>query len=368
MSKLLVRPQGFITPRGVSAIPTVPQGGSAGGNPVGVNLAGAAAGNLALGNYQYVGAVHQNVPLENLISGYDVSAVGMIADQVFPPLPVVNESDIYYKLDKSPWFRREETRVPDRQAAREVQFTWQTDSYVADRFALATSISDRERRNADNQLRLEETGLQLIKQLVMLDQEIRVAQFLTKANTSGVTLSGTSQWDNASYNPPTTGLSIEQSIDTGKEAVRFATGGIDPTHIIIPSATAKVMKRDARIRDLIKYTHQDLLVDGDLPPVLWGMKVLIPKAIYTTANEGTAEASVPYADVWGKDVRMLYVPPVPGIRVPATGYQFRVTTDNFAVYQWRADRERADYFETGVLQDIRFVNPAGCYVIETPIA
>ncbi len=355
-------PRPFITPR--SAVPVASQ---TGGDPVSVALAGM-GGGIALGNYNYVGAVHQNVPLTNLIVGYDVTQ-NFIADTVFPALPVVNESDDYYSFDKSPWFRREETRTPDRQSAREVQFQFTKGSYTADRFALATSISDRERRNADDQLRLEESSLQLIKQLVMMDIEIRVATLLSKANTSGVTISGTSQWDNASYNPPTTGLTIEQSVDTGKEAIRQATGGLDPTHIIIPSATAKVVKRDAKVRDLIKYTHADLLVDGDLPPKLWGMNVLVPRTIYTTTPEGTAEASVTYTDIWGKDVRLLYVPPVPGIRVPATGYQFRVGGgENWGVYQWRDDRARCDYFETGVLEDLKLTNATSCYVIETPIA
>lgn len=357
----LIRPRPFITPRA-----SVPHALSAGGDPVRVGLAGA-GGNVVLGNYSYVGAVHQNVPLQNLILGYDITQE-FIADRVFPALPVVNESDLYYSFDKSPWFRREETRTPDRESAREVQFSYGTGQYLAERYALATSISDRERRNADDQLRLEESSLQLIKQLVALDIEIRVATLLSKTNTSGVTISGTSQWDNAAYNPPTTGVLIETSFDTAKEAIRQATGGIQPNTVIIPSATAKVMKRDPKIRDLIKYTHQDLLVDGDLPPKLWGLDVIIPGTVFTTSPEGTAEGSVTYSDVWGKDVRILYVPPVPGIRVPATGYQFRVASDNFNVYQWRDDRARVDYFETGVLEDLKLTSATSCYVLETPIA
>ena len=340
-------------------------GGGNGGVPI-PGLPGGASAALALGNYSYVGAVHQNTPLSQLVLGYDISQM-FIADQVIPPLPVNYESDLYYRFDKSPWFRREETRTPDRESAREVQFSFDSATYSADRFALATSISDRERRNSDDQLRLEETSLQFIKQLLMLDTEIRAAALLTKANTSGVTLAGAEQWDNASYTPPSTNQSIERRFDTAKEAVRQATGGFLPNTVIIPSATAKVMKRDAIIRDLIKYTT-NALVNGDLPDTLWGLKVIIPGTVYTTSNEGVAEGSITYTDIWGKDVRILYVPPVPAIRIPATAYQFRVASENFNVYEWREERTRCDYYEVGVLQDMRLTSATSCYVIENPIA
>lgn len=329
----------------------------AGGLPPGV---------FSLGQYPSVGAVHQNVPLQNLIVGY--GNFGFIADEVFPVLPVVKESDIYYEFAKSSWFRREESLIPDRSFAREINFEFLTKTYLAQRYGYQASISARERSNADSQLRLEQTKMTLIKRLLMMDTEIRVATLLSLANTSGVTLAGADIFDNASF--AASGVPIENQFDIGKEAVRKATGGFEPNVAIIPAAVAKVMKRDAKIRDLIKYTT-NALVNGDLPDTLWGMKVYIPGSIYTTTSEGTAEASVTYTDVWGKDIRLMYVaaPGTADFMTPSVGYQMRLADDNYSIQQWSigAGRNQIDYFEQSVTQDAKLTLPTACYVIKQAI-
>lgn len=323
-------------------------------------------GVFSLGQYPSVGTVYQNVPLQNLIVGY--GDFGFIADEVFPVLPVVNESDLYYEFSKSSWFRREESLVPDRSFAREINFEFLTKTYMAQRYGYQASISARERSNADSQLRLEQTKMTLIKRLLMMDTEVRVATLLSLANTSGVTLAGADIFDNGSF--VSTPSVIERRFDVGKEAIRQATGGFEPNVVIIPAAVAKVIKRDAAIRDLIKYTT-NALVNGDLPDTLWGMKVYIPGSVYTTTPEGTAEGSVTYTDIWGKDIRLLYVAP-PGtadFMTPAAGYQMRLSDDNYAVQQWQigAGRNQIDYFEMSVTQDAKLTLPTACYVIKQAI-
>lgn len=324
---------------------------------------------IALGNYPAVDTVHANEYLRNFVLGYKRPEGQFIADLVIPPLPVVNETDNYYIWDRSPGSRREQTLVPDRAAAREIRPTFSSDSYRAERYALATSISDRERRNSDDQLGLEQAQILMVEQVLRLDTEVRAAELLTKANTSGVTLSGTEQWNNASYDGTDATDGIEARFDVGKTAVRTATNGREATHVIIPDAVAKIIKRDPTVRELIKYTQQDLLVNGDLPPVLWNLKVVIPKAMYTTTPEGTAEASVTYSDIWGgTDVRIIHVNPTPAMMVPATAYQFRLTADNYSVDEWREDRRKLDLYELSVTQDMKLTMSGGCYVIEDAIA
>ncbi len=324
-------------------------------------------GVFSLGQYPAVGPVHQNVPLQNLIVGY--GDFGFIADQVFPVLPVMNESDDYYEFKKSPWFRREESLIPDRATSREVNFEYELKQYRAQRYGYQVSISARERANSDSQLRLEQTKLTLVKRLLMMDTEIRVAEMLSKANTSGVTLSGTDQFDNASFT--STPSVIEKRFDVAKEAVRIATGGFEPNVAIVPAAVAKVIKRDSAIRDLIKYT-QNALVNGDLPDTLWGMRVYVPGSVFTTTPEGTAEGSVTYTDVWGNDIRLMYVAP-PGtadFMTPSVGYQMRLSDDNYAVSQWSqwAGRSQIDFYECSVTHTAKLTMPSACYVIENAIA
>lgn len=324
---------------------------------------------IALGNYPAVDTVHANEYLRNFVLGYQFPEGMYIADQVIPPLPVVNETDDYYEWERSAFSRREQTLVPDRSAAREVRPTFASGAYRAERYALATSISDRERRNSDDQLGLEQAQIMLVNQLLRLDIEVRASLLLTRTNTSGVALSGAEQWNHASYDGTDATDAIEARFDAAKTAIRQATNGFDPTHVIIPEAVAKIVKRDSQVRELIKYTQNDLLVNGDLPPTLWGVKVIIPKAMYTTSPEGTAEGSVTFTDIWGgTDVRFIYVNPRPAIMQPATAYQFRLSADNFSVDEWREDRRKLDLYENSVTQDMKLTMSGGAYVIEDAIA
>lgn len=313
-----------------------------------------------LGDYATVGNVHVNQALTNLLVGYDPG--GYVADLVLPPLPVKNESDLYYRIDRASSVTRVETLTPDRAAAREVDFRWDRGVYNAQRYALATTISDRERNNADDQLTLEATSTQLIQDLIRLDLELKAAALLSVANTSGVVLSGANQFDNANFTA--SGIPIEQRIDDAKASVRAAIGRY-PNTIVIPAAVAQYVKRDPKIRELTKYTT-NVLVNGDLPDTLWGMRVIIPEAVYSTSNEAAANPAI--SDIWGKAIRVMYVAPTPAMRTPSTGYQFRVTSDDFRVYEWREERRHIDCFEVGVTQDMALVVPRATYVIEAAIS
>ena len=201
-------------------------------------------------------------------------------------------------------------------------------------------VSDREKDNADSVLQLRESKLRRLQDLLLLEQEIRVATLLTTA----------ANWASGHYTDPgnwSTGTpTIEKDIDTGKEAVRKAIG-VEPNTIIIPAAVAKVVKRDSTVRTLLQYTHSDLLVNGDLPPTLWNMKVVIPGASYTSSVEGAS--SITYSDVWGNHVVLLYVPPQATLDSPHAAKIFRAR--NWEVRSWRMEEKRSEAIEASVIQD-----------------
>lgn len=316
--------------------------------------------------------VHINVPLTTMSVGYHPT--GFIAEQLFPVVPVVHESDYYYVWDKASAFRRQRTDgydslVADGAVAKRADFGATPDIYKAEKFALAGRITDRQRQNQDQVLNLEVSKTRRLQDLVLIDQELRVAGLSTTAanfaSANKITLAGTDQWNNASFASQTTGTFsiIEQRCDDGKEAIRKATGGKQPNVIVIPAAVAKVMKRDVGVRDSIKYTHPDILTGGDLPPVLWGMKVLIPAAIYDNSVEGEAYSAV---DIWGKSVVLAYVEPNPGVDSLTFGSIFRPR--NWQVRQWRNEEEEATYYEPGVIQAEKAVSFDAAYLIQNAIA
>jgi hypothetical protein len=319
-----------------------------------------------------VNEVHIDAALTNLATGYHPA--GMIGETIFPIIPVKNESDKYYEWNKGEAFRvPDNTMRADGSRAKTIGFSLSTSTYSAEEYSLNVQVTDRQIANADIVINLRSAKTRRVKDILMLDQEIRIATLLTTqgnwAATNRVQLSGTQQWNNASFDNTVVASSIEGRIDTGKEAVRTQTGGHEPNKIIIPSAVAKVIKKDSKVRDLIKYTHADLLVDGDLPPVLWGMKVVIPKAAKNTNKEGNATQTL--TDVWGKHVVLLYVADGPAIDEISAGYIFRVSNSAhtpWGVRTWREEDKKSEMIEVEVCQDEKLISNVAGYFIEDVIS
>jgi len=303
--------------------------------------------------------VHVDQALTNLSIGYHPA--GMVAERVSPPITVAHESDRYYIWDRPSAFRVSATGImslrPDKSEAKEVDFGLDTSSYQAEEYALKILISDREKKNADSVLRLRESKLRRVQDLLMLEQEIRVATLLTTAGNWAANHSGDP--GNWAAGTPT----IEADIDGAKEVVRAAIG-IDPNTIIIPAQIARVIKRDATIRDLIKYTHADLLVNGDLPARLWNMDVIIPGATYTASVEGAA--TITYADVWGDDVVLLYVNRESTIDTPQVVKTFR--SKGWEVRSWRVEEKRSEAIEASVIQDEVLTSNVSGYLLTDVIS
>jgi len=164
------------------------------------------------------------------------------------------------------------------------------------------------------------------------------ALLTTSGNWDGDHTSDPGNWSSGT---PT----IEADIDDAKEQVRSAIG-VEPNVAIIPAQVAKVIKRDSTVRDLVKYTHADLLINGDLPPRLWNMEVVIPGATYTSSIEG---ATASYSNVWGNHVILLYVNRESPIDAPNVVKVFR--SKDWEVRAWREEKVRAEAIEVSVIQD-----------------
>lgn len=318
-----------------------------------------------------VRGVHINQALTQMSVGYH--PMGMIAEQIFPVVKVSHESDDYWFWDKGQRFRLDRSDGKgslraDGAKARQLDFGAVPKAYTAEEYALATFVTDRQRANADSSLQLEISKTRALQDLVLLDQEIRIASIITNTanNSSSVTLSGTSQWNNASFvsQPTNTFSAIKANLDSGAEAIRLATGGLNPNVIVIPWAVARVMSRDIGFTDYVKYTHTDLLVEGLLPPSLWGMKVVMPGATYTGNNEG--EATTALTDVYGKNVWMGYVNPNPGLDALTYGSIFR--SRDWQVKQWRDESVDTTFYQPSFVQAEQLIAPDCGYLIQNAIA
>ncbi|HEY8723442.1 MAG TPA: hypothetical protein VIL92_06235 [Gaiellaceae bacterium] len=323
---------------------------------------------------QPVGAVHVNVPLSNLARLYRPLDSGFIADEVAPYLDVVHESDLYYTFTQGDFYGTDVTDLtPDRTEPRAIEFSHSTAQYRCARRELAWDISDRERGNADNQLRLERNKQVGTLGRLGLLREMRVEAIL-QINTTTTTVAGeaivggldsgntaakTGFWDGAAvtYN------SIFTDVVKGITKIR-QTIGLRPNVIVIPAAVAEGLHKSLFFSGLQQYTRGDVAAQPLyeqyplLPQILWGLRVLVPGVIKNAAVEGQTES---YSDIWGETVRLLYVQPGPAIETPSCLYTFR--SEPFNTRQSRDDKKRIDWFAAGQTIQEAVVAPFAGYTI-----
>lgn len=312
-----------------------------------------------------VSTVHVDVLLSNLARLYRPTS--FIADSVVPYIGVANESDLYPVFDQGEFYATDvDDLVADRSEPRLVEFSHSTETYRTQRRELAWDISDRERKNADSQINLERNKQVGTLGRLMMKREIRCAALLRKTTNGGQLTLGaaaTAAWDTAGT------TSIEADIWTGREAVRLKIGARCNV-IVIPEAVAAGMQKNTQLVDKLKYTFggdgsRPLLEDyyPVLPPVLFGMRVMIPGEIKNTANEG---ATASYSDVWGEDVRMLYVSSGLALEEPSVAYTMR--SEPLTTRRAREDKPRKDWFAVGQTIVEKVVAPDAGYEISNCLA
>lgn len=304
-------------------------------------------------------SLHIDAALTNYSVSYAPS--GFIADIIAPITTVDKESDKYYVWDRGDSFRTYDDKIAAGAVAKTIDFAFSTDSYYAEEFGLRTRILWREMTNADRQLRLEQSKTKKLKDSLLISREKRVATLAlaTGSYAAGLstTYSGASQWNNASY-----AGDIIKEIDTAKELVRVACGSM-PNTIFIPAAVVSTLTNHSSFRDHYKYTASDLSGNG-LPPVLRGLKVVVPGTQNTTSNEGAATTAV--GDIWGKNLILAYIDPTDSLDTFTFMKTFR--SQEWQTRKYDIDAEKAMYIETNTVEDVKVVSNVAAYLIKAVVA
>jgi hypothetical protein len=339
---------------------------------------------------------HIDIPLSNYLAMY--RPVGSIADQVSPIVPVRRRTDKFYTWDKASLLGdgAADTRRARGAAPRVIEPTQSVSGFLAVEHELAVMIEDGDIANTDSVVRLEQTKVQFLADRIRMQREFRVAaQLRFQASggqipaAQGTTNSGVTQWNNGSF----VATNLIAQIATGIEAVRTATG-YKPNTIVIPAAAAAVAVQNSNIQALIQYVAgpnylrefqiqgggtSDAGAEGSpsqagadyryFPDTFLGLKVYEPGMVYNSAAEG---ATGSYGDIWGKDVRIMYVNPNPPVaEIPSAMYTFRSTeygTAGWNVRRWRDEGAKANMYGVGVVETDLMVATDLVYVIANAVA
>ena len=273
--------------------------------------------------------VHINRPLTNISQAYLAQASDYIADKVFPVVPVMKQSDLYFIYNKGDWYRNEaQYRAPATESAGG-GYNLTTGQYYAPVTAFHIDVDPQVRANSDIPLNADRDATIFITQRLMLAREVQtLANILVSGtwtgSTSGGDITPSPQWDLANSTPIE---DITQQI----WAIKQNTGRF-PNKFVLGPRVWEVLQNHDEVIQRIKYTQRgvittDLLASLLAPPGVPNFEVLVASAIQNTAPEyvGAADQTTGVAMSFiapTKSALLLYAEPNPGIMVPSAGYIF----------------------------------------------
>lgn len=242
-----------------------------------------------------------------------------IADGLAPLVPVQLQSGIVPKYDQSPWFRdAAKLRAPGTKSEGGGWSTDLTDKYFCSEYSFRHEITDQDRRLAASPFNLDSESAKFVTDKLQMRREVAFAADFFKTGVWGTDKTGATdftKWSDYANSDPLVNLTDFMDTVEGLTAR-------EPNRLVLGKQVWNKLKWHPDVIDTIKYT-QTAIVGKDLFASLVGIeKVDIGRAIYTTSVEGTAEASVTYTRIWGKNALMLYTPSSPGLMNPAAMYTF----------------------------------------------
>ena len=304
-----------------------------------------------------------NTTLTNF--GLEVSRSGgpSIVPEIAPIVRVGLTDTKFYKFNNSREMVTNDfdaERAP-KDTSNEINRSYTSATLSLKQRGLRELIADEEVDNADmSVINPEQDAAGLIVSKLKLVQEAELNSLLFDASTTftDYTAAATAYWDaGTTY--------IEADIDAAKTSV-MTNAGVMPNTIVIPDSIAKIAKRTTELRNLVKYTDPTLLVNGDLPPTLFGLKVVIPTSLNNEANPGVSTASMDFLHD-DKNVWVGYVErEAPSKRSLSCFYTFLrplAGVADIAMFKYRDDGRHGNWVEGLWEYDIECVAANAGYVI-----
>lgn len=308
--------------------------------------------------------VHIDAMLTNLSIGYKNDLY--IADQIAPIVPVRRQSDIIPKYDQSHWFRNQAVIRAPGTASERGGFTVDTSqTYYCPRYSFGFEIPDETRDNTDPPWDLDRDGTAFVTDRLMMKREISAAgKFFATGLWATPDVTPSVLWSTYGTSTPLVDITVYQDTVEGRIARM-------PNKFIMGKQVFSILKWHPDLMDKIKYTQRGVVTTDLLAALIDMETVLIGRAIFTASAEGTAEASVVYQRVWGKNALLLHVPSAPSLMTPAAAYTFtwnRVPNSIQYFTRKRNDEREVDILEGNTYFDQRITSQRAGQFISLPVA
>lgn len=264
------------------------------------------------------GNVHTDVVLSN-ISVARMNQSWNVASALFPVVKVSKQSDKYYIFGRESWRppMNGTYRAPGTKANRIPGLKVSVDQYFAVENALEGTVTPEERENADSPLSPDRDGTENITQKIILGREMNVRDKVYDPGTYipehvftlGV---GATFDDYANSNP----------IGVFREAQRVfhKTMFTIPNVVVIPWDVMWWLSDHPALRNRLSGDERSVLTEQDVANLLNVGRVIVPGGGYNRENNAGTPEDIGY--LWSQHIVMAWVPPRPGRRTPAFGYEF----------------------------------------------
>lgn len=298
--------------------------------------------------------VHVDAILTSISVAYIQNAANMIANRVFPSVPVEKQSDKYFTYTKGDWFRDEaQLRAPATESAGS-GYSLSTSTYSASVYAFHKDVDDQVRANADNPINPDRDATTFVTQRMLLRQEIDWnSSYFTTGIWDTDVVGGTNftKWSNYTSSDPIS------DIETGKSTILSNTGFM-PNTLVLGYDAFRQLKHHPEVVDRVKYTSSEVPSEATLARLFGVDRILVAQAIKNAGAEGAADS---FSLLHGKNAALYYVAPTPGILTPSAGYQFtwRGVSDgmgaNVGISRFRLPELRADRIEAQMAWDYKVI-------------
>jgi len=291
------------------------------------------------------GDMHVNAPLTRVSVAYKQAHTMFLAGKVFPNLPVKKQSDKIFKFDKNDWLRNQaKKRAPGTESAGGGFAVNSDDTYYCDVHAFHQDVPRETLANSDiNDLDIQVA--EFVTEMLLIDREIDfVTNYFTTNlwadqgtpnDATGSTSSSTwpyfIQFDDGADSDPL------KTMRTGKQKVHVSTG-FKPNTLVVGQEVHDILALHPDMKEVIKYTQTgiaDLRGNALMASLLGVERYFVGESVYASNVEGETAS---YAFNFGRNMLLCYVPPRPGLLIPASGYIFEWTGLNGLNYSVSMDK------------------------------
>ena len=267
--------------------------------------------------------IHVDVPLRNLSIKYQQDQTEYVSANVFPSVPVNRQSDRYIVFKKGDWFRTVAAkRAPGTPSIGTKYDIDNTPTYFCDRWSVHHKIPIEHYANADDGLRLEDNGQQIVTRNLLIRRElVFLRQFMRTGIWQGYLpgdfspiANGSGAWNSSTSNP-------QLDIDNMKRSIHGQTGWT-PNTFVATSDIYFALRNHPALKDVFKYTRPGILDTALLAQVFGIERFFIINAVLNTAQEGQPDVMNYMAS---NTFLLCYAPPAPSLEAPSAGYTFEWT-------------------------------------------